>query len=152
MPTNTDTLVYNFESHQYEITLKGIKNKFNVDLENELGSYREAEVFIRQVSERLYNWLYSFVRIEGVQVLERRIGNDFVPQNYGLPYREGIEKALYSQFEYMLNFDGDLESQAEGDKDMLCGTEAKQILHYYGMAHKGSWAEVIDPTQFRVGY
>lgn len=152
MPTNTDNLVYNLESHQYEITLQGIKNKFNTDLDNELGSRKEAEVFIRQVSDRLYTWLYSYIRIEGVRIVERRIATDFVPEAYGLPYREGVERALYSQFEYMINFDGDLEAEAESNKDKLVGTEAKQILHYYGIAHKGEWAEVLNPNDFRVGY
>jgi hemolysin activation/secretion protein len=152
MPLNTDTLTYNIESHQYEITLSGIKNKFNVNLDKDLGSFKEAEVFIRQVSDRLYNWLYSYIRTEGVRVLEKRIADNFTPVAYGLPYREGLERALYAQFEYMINFDGDLNAQAEGNKDMLCSSEAKQILHYYGMAHKGAWADFIDPTEFRVGY
>jgi hypothetical protein len=152
MPTNTENMVYDFDSHQYFITLKGIKNKFNVDLDNELGSYKEAEVFIRQVSDRVYTWLYSYIRIEGVPIVERRIAQDFTPQGYGLPYREGIERALYSQFEYMLNFDGDLEAMATRDKDIIISTEARQILHYYGIAHKGEWAETINANEFRVGY
>lgn len=152
MPFNTESLVYDMDKHQYYATINGVKNKLNVNLDKELDSYKEAEVFLRQASDRVYRWLYSYIRREGIRVVEKRIADDFSPQAYGLPYREGIENAIYAQIEYMLNFDGDLEAQAEGNKDMLCGTEAKQILHYYGLAHKGPWAEVIDPTEFRVGY
>jgi hemolysin activation/secretion protein len=152
MPTDTQTLKYNFDSHQYEATIDGVKTKLNVNLDSELGSYKEAEVFLRQASDRIYTWLYSYVRREGVRILEKRIADNFVPNAYGLPYREGIERAIYAQIEYMINFDGDLEAQAEGDKDKLVGTEPRQILHYYGLAHKGAWAEVLTPEEFRVGY
>jgi hypothetical protein len=152
MPFDTDTLKYNIESHEYFATIDGVKNKLNVNLDKELGSYKEAEVFLRQASDRVYRWLYSYIRREGVRIVEKRIADNFVPTQYGLPYREGMENAIYAQIEYMLNFDGDLEAQAQGDKDMLCSTEAKQILHYYGLAHKGPWADFIDPTEFRVGY
>ena len=152
MPNNTSTLVYNFESHQYEATLDGVKNKLNVNLDQELGSYREAEVFLRQASDRVYTWLYGYIRREGIRILEKRIADNFVPDVYGLPYREGIEKAIYAQIEYMINFDGDLQSQMEGNKDALISSEARQILHLYGMAHKGAWAEFLEPSQFRVGY
>ena len=152
MPFDTDTLKYNIESHEYFATIDGVKNKLNVNLDKELGSYKEAEVFLRQASDRVYRWLYSYIRREGVRIVEKRIADNFVPTQYGLPYREGMENAIYAQIEYMLNFDGDLEAQAQGNKDMLCSTEAKQILHYYGLAHKGPWADFIDPTEFRVGY
>jgi hypothetical protein len=152
MPTDTDTLVYNYETHQYEITINGIKTKLNSNVEELLGSYKEAEIFIRQVSDRLYTWLYSYIRIEGVRIVEKRIADNFIPLSYGLPYREGIERALYAQYEYMVNFDGDLEAQAKSDKNLLISTEAKQILHYYGIAHKGEWGEFVETDQFRVGY
>lgn len=152
MPFDTETLVYDYNSHRYLITLDGARIKLGVSLDNELGSYNEANIFIKQVSERLYRWLYSYIRKEGVRVIEKRIADNFTPASYGLPYREGIEEALYAQVEYMLNFDGDLQAQSEGNKDKLISTEAKQILHYYGIAHKGSWSEVIEEEDFRVGY
>jgi hypothetical protein len=152
MPFDTETLNYNSNTHQYFATIDGVKNRLNVNLDKELGSYKEAEVFLRQATDRVYRWLYSYIRREGVRILEKRIADNFTPEQYGLPYREGIENAIYAQIEYMLNFDGDLEAQAQGNKDMLCSTEAKQILHYYGIAHKGPWADFIDPTEFRVGY
>lgn len=152
MPLDTDTLVYNEDKHQYIATINGVLNRLNVNLDIELGSFKEASVFLNQASDRVYHWLYSYIRREGVRVVEKRIADNFTPQAYGLPYREGIEKAIYAQVEYMLNFDGDLEANAAGDKDMLCGIEAKQILHYYGLAHKGPWSDIIDPDEFRVGY
>lgn len=152
MPFDTESLVYDMDKHQYIATINGVKNRLNVNLDNDLGSFKEASVFLNQASDRLYRWLYSYIRREGVRVVEKRIADNFVPQAYGLPYREGIENALYAQIEYMLNFDGDLEANAEGDKDKLLGIEAKQILHYYGLAHKGPWSDVIDPPDFRVGY
>jgi len=152
MPFDTETLVYNMENHEYIATISGVKNKLNVNLDEELGSHKEAEVFLRQASDRVYRWLYSYIRREGVRIVEKRIADNFSPDTYGLPYREGIENAIYAQIEYMLNFDGDLEAQSQGDKDMLCGTEAKQILHYYGIAHKGTWSEFFDQSLFRVGY
>ncbi len=152
MPLNTESLVYDIDKHQYFATINGVKNRFNLDLDKELGSFKEAEVFLRQASDRVYRWLYSYIRREGIRIVEKRIADNFVPEAYGLPYREGIENAIYAQIEYMINFDGDLEAQAEGDKDKLCGTEARQVLHYYGLAHKGPWGDFLDPTQFRVGY
>ena len=152
MPFDTDTLKYNIDAHEYLATIDGVKNKLNVNLDTELGSYKEAEVFLRQASDRVYRWLYSYIRREGIRIVEKRIADNFSPAQYGLPYREGIENAIYAQIEYMLNFDGDLEAQSQGNKDMLCSTEAKQILHYYGLAHKGPWADFLDPIDFRVGY
>lgn len=152
MPFDTETLKYNVATHQYEATIDGIKTKLNVNLDQKLGSYKEANVFIQQASDRLYTWLYSYIRREGIRIVEKRIADNFIPRTYGLPYREGIEKALYAQIEYMLNFDGDLEAQAKGDKNMLVGIEAKQILKAYGLAHKGTYAEVVEPDEFRVGY
>jgi hypothetical protein len=152
MPFDTQKLKYNFDSHQYEVTIDGVKSELNIDLVKELGSYQEAEVFIRQVSRRLYTWLYSHIRREGIRVVEKRIADNFDPDNFGLPYREGIEMALYAQVEYMINFDGDLEAQAQADKDKLCGVEARQVLHYYGLAHKGTWGDQVNPDEFRVGY
>lgn len=152
MPFDTQTLKYNMATHQYEATIDGVKSKLNVNLDQDLGSYQEAEVFLRQASDRLYGWLYGYIRREGVRIVEKRIADNFIPRTYGLPYREGIEKALYAQVEYMLNFDGDLEAQAKNDKDIMVSIEAKQVLKAYGIAHKGGWAEVIEPDEFRVGY
>lgn len=152
MPINTETLNYNFDTHQYEATIDGVKSTLNVDLGKELGSQQEAQVFLRQVSRRLYGWLYGYIRREGIRVVEKRIADNFDPNNFGLPYREGIESALYAQVEYMINYDGDLEAQIEGDKDKLCGVEARQILHYYGLAHKGTWGDQVNADEFRVGY
>lgn len=152
MPFDTETLKYNYDSHQYEITIDGVKTTLNTDLSRELGSYQEAEVFVQQASNRLYAWLYGYIRRDGIRVVEKRIADNFSPQGYGLPYREGIEKALYAQVEYMINFDGDLEAQAKGDKNMMVGIIAQQILKAYGIAHKGGWAEYIDNDEFRVGY
>ena len=152
MPFDTETLKYNIQTHQYEATIDGVKSVLNLDLAKELGSHKEAQVFLRQASRRLYTWLYGYIRREGIQVVEKRIADNFSPDNFGLPYREGIENALYAQIEYMINFDGDLEAQAAADKDKLCGVEARQILHIYGMAHKGAWGEQVNPSEFRVGY
>lgn len=152
MPFNTETLTYNYDSHQYEATIDGVKSQLGLDLSDKLGSYQEAQVFIRQASRRLYTWLYSYIRKDGIRVIEKRIADNFDPDDFGLPYREGIELALYAQIEYMINFDGDLEAQAQSNKDLLCSIEAKQILKYYGMAHKGSWGEQVRNEEFRVGY
>ena len=152
MPFDTETLKYNFVTHQYEATIDGVKSALNLDLAKELGSQQEAQVFLRQASRRLYGWLYGYIRREGIRVVEKRIADNFDSDNFGLPYREGIETALYAQIEYMINYDGDLEAQIEGDKDKLCGIEARQILHYYGLAHKGTWGDQVNPSEFRVGY
>lgn len=152
MPFDTETLKYNLISHQYEATIDGVKSELNIDLSRELGSHQEAQVFLRQASRRLYTWLYGYIRKEGIRVIEKRIADNFVPSTYGLPYREGIEKALYAQVEYMINFDGDLEAQANSDKDVMVSIEAKQILKAYGIAHKGTWGDTVEEADFRVGY
>lgn len=151
MPNNTASMVYNYDTHRYEPTVSGCETKLNIT-ENDLGGGAEAKVFLRKASDTVYRWLYSYVRKEAVRVIEYRIANNFSGVGYGMPYREGIEEALYAQIEYMLNFDGDMEALANNDRHKLVSIEAKDTLRMYGIASKGYYTQRILQSDYRNGY
>lgn len=162
MAYDTDTLVYLIEDtngrqrHKYYVTPLGVKNRLNIDLKNELGENNasgitEEKVFIEQVSDRVYRWLYGYIRRNCIRQTEYQIANNFVGTAYGIPYRDAIEEALYAQVEYMINFDGDLEAQADGDISKLVSVEVKEILKSAGIAHKMTMFRLQDDL-WRVDY
>ena len=152
MPRNTNTLVYDYTTHRYYPTIDGAKKKLNINLEYELNGNTEAEVFLTKAADSVYRWLYSYIRKESIKIIEYRIANDFTGSDYGMPYRDGIEEAIYAQIEYMYNFDGDLQSLAENDRNRLVSHEVKSILKSYGLAHRGRYNQRITDEQYRVGY
>lgn len=154
---DTNTMVYDIDKHKYYITEEGFKNRFNLDLRKELGTevdsgVTEAKVFIEDVTDAVYGWLYDYVRPEMVRLLEYRIGTDFVPRDYGIPYREAIEDALYKQARYMINFDGDYKAIALNDKHLLVSIEVKNVLRSSGMATKSKVFARVPEDEWRVGY
>ena len=162
MAYDTDTMVYLIEDangvakHKYYVTSLGVKNRLNIDLKTELGDNQssgitEEKVFIQQVSDRVYRWLYGYIRRNCIKQTEYQIANNFVGTDYGIPYREAMEEALYAQVEYMINFDGDLEAQADGDINKLVSVESKAILKGAGIAHKMTMFRLQDGL-WRVDY
>ena len=156
MVFDTSTLEYNLDTHKYYVTLDGVKSRFNLDLSNELdgddSGNTEASVFIKQVSDRVYRWLYAYVRPECVRLTEKRIADNFEPMDYGFPYREALEEALYAQVEYTINFDGDLEAIHKDDLNKLVSVESKAILKAAGVAHKKRSGVKVSSDEWRVGY
>ena len=134
----------------------GVKDRLNIDLKLELGENNasgitEEQVFIEQVSDRVYRWLYGYIRRNCIKQTEYQIANNFQGTDYGVPYREAMEEALYAQVEYMINFDGDLEAQADGDINKLVSVETKAILKAAGIAHKMTMFRLEDDL-YRVDY
>lgn len=152
MPTDTNSLVYDYNTHRYYATIDGVKTKLNINLELDLGGNTEAEVFLTKATDTVYQWLFDYIRKEAIKVVEFRIANNFVGSDYGMPYRDGIEEAIYAQIEYMANFDGDLVAIAEHDKNKLVSVQVKNILKMYGLAHRGSYNQRISELDYRNGY
>ena len=157
MPYDSNELVYDYDTHKYYVTKEEVKNRFNIDLSVELGQEQssgltEEKVFIKQVSDRVYRWLYWYVRPEMVRITEKRIADNFEPEDYGFPYRQAIEEALYSQIEWMINFDGDLEALDKGEMNKLVSPEVKMILKSSGMATKKRATVKVYADEYRVGY
>jgi len=157
MPYDSNELVYDYDTHKYYATSVGVKNRFNIDLKTELGQNQssgltEETVFLKQATDRVYRWLYWYVRPEQVRITEKRIADNFEPMDYGFPYRQAIEEALYSQIEWMINFDGDLEALDKGEMNKLVSPEVKMILKASGMATKKRNTVRVNSDEWRVDY
>ena len=154
---NTDTLVYDIDKHKYKITPTGMKNRYNESMSDELGELAssgktEETVFINQVTDNVYRWLYWYIRPENVRITEKRIADNFTPEDYGMPYREAIEEALYETAAAMLRLDIDLEAIDNGDMNALIPITAKMVLKSSGMAHKKRMGDRVPTDEYRVGY
>ena len=155
MVSNTNELIYDLDKHKYYVTPLGIKNRLNIDLKTDLGEEQssgltEETVFIRQCSDRVYRWLYWYIRPQSKRIIEKWIADDVVM--YGTPFREAMEEALYSQIEYMINFDGDMEAIADGDMTKLVSVESRNILREAGVANQGTINTTVSNDEWRVGY
>ena len=157
MVFNTDTLVYDLNTHKYYITSDGFSDRYNTDLQFELGQNNtsgitEEEVFIKQVSDNVYRWLYWFIRMENIRLTEKRIADNFIGDDYGIPYREAIEEALYETAAAMIRFDIDLNAIENGDMNALIPITARMVLKSSGMATKKRGTVRVNDDEWRDGY
>ena len=124
-------------------------------MSKELGSTQssgvtEAKVFINQITRRLYNWLYTYIRRESVRIIEKWIADDYVA--FGIPFRDAIEEALIAQAEYMLNFDGDFQALDTSDMTKLVSVDAQNILITAGVATQAIIQIEVGDDEWRVDY
>lgn len=157
MAFNTDTLEYDINKHKYYITSNGFKDRYAIDLQEELGQNNvsgitEEEVFINQVTDNVYRWLYWYIRPENVRITEKRIADNFEAEDYGIPYREAIEEALYETAASMIRLDIDLEAIDNGDMNALIPITARMVLKSSGMATKKRMGVRVYDNEWRVGY
>lgn len=154
MPRDTETLVYDINKHRYYVTEDGVKAEYNKELKQKFNSddssNNEVTVFIRQVSDRVYRWLWWYSRRENKRILEKWIADD-VNIN-GTPFREAMEEALYAQVEYMLTFSNDLKAIDTQDMNWLASPETKSILIQAGVAYSGTICVTVPSDEYRVGY
>lgn len=156
MPLDTSSMKWIDDKHFYKLTREGVVNRLNKDVNKdipgEVSGITEGSVFLGQVSDRVKRWLYGYIRLENVRITEKRIADNFTGQDYGIPFREAIEEALYAQVEYMLLFDGDLKAIKESDKHTLVSIEVKEILKSAGIATLSRFIGGVDEADWRVGY
>lgn len=157
MVYDTDTLVYKLEKHKYYITPQGMLDRYNVSLKSELSEdvssgAIEEKVFINQVTDNVYRWLYWYIRPENVRLTEKRIADNFIGNDYGIPYREAIEEALYETASAMIRLDLDLEAINNGELNALIPMTARMVLKSSGLANKMRFGVRVDDDEWRVGY
>jgi len=153
MAYDTDNMIY--RKHKYYLTDAAILEELNIVLSKELGNEQssgvtEAKVFRNQVTRRLYNWLFAYIRRESVRIVEKWIADDYVA--FGIPFREAIEEALIAQAEYMLNFDGDFQAIDTNDMKKLVSIDAQNILITAGVATRAIITIEVKDDEWRVDY
>jgi hypothetical protein len=135
LPTSTDNLKWDVATQRYLPTTKGIKNIIGTEsgLEYEDWSPTDEDKFLKKQSRNVYrDLLKSPYNPNNKEVILFKIDRTQAG-------RDSIERALYSQIDWVYNFDKDLLENG-------ISPNAKDDLLEDLLWHKGSYAFTVDPN------
>lgn len=75
-PYNDASMVYDLDSRQYLLTVSGVSNLLGQNLETLLGTHEEAVFFNQEISDMIYNFIYSHAKLPLVKHVRYRIAKD----------------------------------------------------------------------------
>lgn len=143
-PYNDDDMVYDLSLRQYKLTVNGVKDILGYNLEVDMGSIALANIFMNEISDIIYNHIYSYSQIKQIELKRWVIAKD---ENL----RELFKRILLAQTRYAIrsgaNLIGDMHGinfergkaldikQVRGD--ILISEQAKQMLKQSGLLYTG---------------
>lgn len=75
-PYNDDDMVYDLDNRQYLLTVSGVKNLLGFNLEELTGSKELADIFCLEISDIVYNFIYSYTLLENMIYKRYMIAKD----------------------------------------------------------------------------
>ena len=141
LPFNDDDMVYDFEKRRYRATDVGIKNILGEELGlvYENWSPTKTDRFLEKQSRNVYRELLkSPYRPTNEDVVLFKIGRIEKGRN-------GIKEALYSQIDWVINFDKDI------NEDGISPNATDDLINSQ-LWNKSSYSYRLDPDQKDVGY
>lgn len=160
LPFEDSKMKYDFEEHRYVLEQSYLKLKKGIDLTELLGSATKAKIFLDDISEKMYNFIYETAndncKKNNIQVKEYLLAKDH-------EIREFIVKAMLFQARASANTDIDmlgdehrinLESgqRIEIKISDSFSNDCLQALDQSEILFKGIYRNKIDQEDYRVGY
>ena len=106
-PYNDNDMVYDLDLRQYLLTVSGIKNLLGYDIETDMGSTELANYFCIEISDIIYNHIYSYTRVRQVDYKRYMIAKDE-------DLREIFKRILLAQTRYAIKSGANLLGDMHG--------------------------------------
>ena len=75
-PYNDSSMVYDLSLRQYKLTVSGVKDILGYDLIVDMGTLEEAQYFMNEISDIVYNHIYSYANVTQIDVKRYQIAKD----------------------------------------------------------------------------
>lgn len=149
---------------RYVLTPDYVKNAIGINIAEEIGNHSDMIIFLNEISEIVYSFLYENIRPESVPIVEYRIAKKY--EDGGYKGRKAIMKAMHGMVKYALSSSGDLVGYQTGfnvetgmitDIDKLRGRiiipdYSEKQLRAARLLWPGEYNYCIDPDDYRRDY
>lgn len=143
-PYNDSTMVYDLSLRQYKLTVSGVKDILGYDLVTDMGTMAKANYLMNEVSDMIYNHIYSYSGLRQVPVKRYQIAKDE-------DLREMFKRILLAQTRYVIRSGANLLGDMHGvniernkalDLKSLRGnveisSQAHKMLNQTGLLYSG---------------
>lgn len=75
-PYNDNDMVYDLDTRQYLLTIGGVSKHLDENLETLLGTIKKADIFLLEISDIIYNHIYSRIQIQILPHKRHQIAKD----------------------------------------------------------------------------
>lgn len=106
-PYNDDYMVYDLDSRQYLLTVSGVKDLLGFNLETLIGTIEEADYFCLEMSDIVYNFIYSYALLSQTKYKRWIIAKDG-------NIRELFKRVLLAQTRYAVRSGANLLGDMHG--------------------------------------
>jgi hypothetical protein len=106
-PYNDDDMVYDLDSRQYLLTIKGVKSLLGFNLETLVGTPQLALSFCLQNSDIIYNHIYSYSQLQAIGYRRYCIAKDG-------DLRYMFKRILSAQMRYLITSGANLLGDMHG--------------------------------------
>ena len=106
-PYNDNEMVYDLSLRQYKLTVSGVKDILGYDLEVDMGTIALANYFMNEISDIVYNHIYSYANVKQIDVKRYQIAKDE-------DLREMFKRILFAQTRYAVRSGANLLGDMHG--------------------------------------
>ena len=106
-PYNDSSMVYDLSLRQYKLTVSGVKDILGYDLVTDMGTMVLAESLMNEISDMIYNHIYSYSRVKQVEIKRYQIAKDG-------DLRELFKRVLLAQTRYVVRSGANLLGDMHG--------------------------------------
>lgn len=106
-PYNDDDMVYDLSLRQYKLTVNGVKDILGYDLEVDMKNIEKAKYFMNEISDMVYNHIYSYSNVSQVDIKRYQIAKDG-------DLREIFKRILVAQTRYAIRSGANLLGDMHG--------------------------------------
>ena len=143
-PYNDSDMEYDLDTRQYLLTVEGVSNLLGENLATLAGSTNKANMFCLEISDIIYNFIYSHCRLSNIDIKRYLIAKD--PD-----IRYLFKRILVAQMRYLIRSGGNLLGDFHGvniekgkalDINSLRGqievsSQAGKMLNQSGLLYSG---------------
>jgi len=106
-PYNTDNMVYDLDSRQYLLTVSGVNALLGENLAVKIGDEKKAIAFCLEISDMIYNFIYSYTKLAHIDQKRYQIAKDE-------DLRALFERILVAQMRYAIRSGANLLGDMHG--------------------------------------
>lgn len=149
-PYDDTYMKYILHDHQYELLPTYIADRLNINLSLKVGGEGNIPVFVEDLRNDVYNYIWNNVDSDKARVIEYLIAKDVQDNNYQYSPREGIRRAMIEQARYSLTFGKDMTNKR--DNLEVLSPNAIMYLEGAGLLAREKFIFQIKDSDYRNGY
>lgn len=106
-PYNDNYMVYDLDTRQYVLTVEGVASLLGINLDTELGDRVKSNAFVLEMSDIIYNYIYSYSHRSHIASKRHQIAKDE-------DLRELFKRTLLAQTRYAVRSGANLLGDMHG--------------------------------------